>query len=368
MSTKRVFILGAGFSAQAGMPLSTELTGTLLDRFKEINHEEMLSWYKWLKQRIDWLKKTSGKISGGINIEQVFDLAHFDVEAWRMEQQRCSLGRQYGDTPWGQAERIQTWLTYMEDDLIDVIWEKQKNAREKLELVSMFSKNLRADDAALTFNYDTLLEESLTAQQKPWHYGFKKENGNGVLVLKMHGSINWVIVPRSQVDNFGYPVLFQKEDKNKKVDECAPMGESEYDYVLLRVPDDKLANRIENRDLQWANKTFYIGLAGLGSYKPLHKLPGSGEVWVNAMKDIRGAEEIYVIGFSLSPFDNMARLHFGGVMCERAEKSVPKPKVVLIDPNACELKARFTSVFGSDTPIQIYEQKADDIDWPKVLS
>ena len=62
----------------------------------------------------------------------------------------------------------------------------------------------------------------------------------------------------------------------------------------------------------------------------------------------------------------MARLHFAGVMCERAKKNLPTTSV-LIDPNAYKLKADFQSVFGADTPITIYQQKAEQVKWSEVL-
>jgi hypothetical protein len=41
IEAKRIFVLGAGFSKQTGMPLATELTEPLLHRFKECNFEEI---------------------------------------------------------------------------------------------------------------------------------------------------------------------------------------------------------------------------------------------------------------------------------------------------------------------------------------
>jgi len=108
-------------------------------------------------------------------------------------------------------------------------------------------------------------------------------------------------------------------------------------------------------------------IAGLGSYKLLENLPGLGWVWRNAMRSIAQAEEIYVIGFSLSPFDTMARLHFAGVMCKRAEKGNLPKVITLIDPNACENKSNFRSVFGPDVPIRAIEQHAEDVDWAEFL-
>ena len=369
MNAKRIFILGAGFSRQAGMPLATELTNCLLQKHREDNPQEMNEWYNFLKQRISWLEKASGEKSVAINIEQVFDLARFDVELWKMRQHLCPVGRQWGDTPSNSADSIETWLSDLQDDLIDVIWEKQEQAKQKLKLISRFSQNLQQDDVVLTFNYDTLLENSLTDQKKAWCYGFEREKGNGISILKMHGSINWAIVLRNQYKNFGYTLLFRKEDKNINENNAKPSGEREYDYVLLHIPDNSLKNRIENRILQKGCKQYSIGIAGLGSYKPLHMLHGSGEVWFNAIKALREAEEICVVGFSLSPFDNMSRLHFGGVMCERAEKGNLPKKVVLIDPSADkpEFKRNFHSVFGGSTPIQFYSEKAEKVDWAQLL-
>ena len=62
----------------------------------------------------------------------------------------------------------------------------------------------------------------------------------------------------------------------------------------------------------------------------------------------------------------MARLHFAGAMCERAKKNLPTT-IVLIDPNACKLKADFQSVFGADTPITPYQQRAEKVDWSELL-
>ncbi len=57
MLSKRVFILGAGFSKQAGMPLATELTPLLRRKFEEYNHEEALAWLASLDERINWLNR-----------------------------------------------------------------------------------------------------------------------------------------------------------------------------------------------------------------------------------------------------------------------------------------------------------------------
>lgn len=366
MSSKRVFILGAGFSKQVGMPLATELTPLLRRKFEEYDQTEALEWFASLDERVSWIKRADQNAVLLPNIEEIFDFAHFDALIWKMRQQMCTVGRNSGDTPYSTAKAIETWLSYMEDDLVDVIWDQQQTGIEKTDGISRFVTILRESDTIVTFNYDILTEQSISQANKPWQYGFKIEKGKGTPILKMHGSINWAIVPRDQIGSFGYPLLFRKEDKNVENAAPKPTDEIEYSYVLLRIPDDKLVNRIENRILQRSDKQYDIGIAGLGRHKPLDRIPGSGQVWHNAGRALYQADEIYIVGFSLSPFDTMARLHFAGVMCERAKKNLPTT-IVLIDPNACDLKADFQSVFGADTPITIYQQKAEQVKWSEVL-
>ena len=363
MSSKRVFILGAGFSKMAGMPLATDLTNHLGGKFREYDLKDALEWLGYLQQRIEWLDDGKSK---GINIEEVFDLAQFDIESCRMQQQLFQLGRNDGDTPWQNAEGIEAWLSYMEYDLRDVIWEEQKKA--KRDHIKKFSTHLNSNDVVLTFNYDTLLEESLERQKKKWYYGFEQEKGSGVKILKMHGSINWIMVPRNQKNNFGYSLLFEKTDINVKNHGMQAPDETEYKFVLLRVPDESLAGRIENIDLQSGNKQYEIAIAGLGRYKPLSELVGSGEIWKNALRAFRNCEQIYIIGFSLSPFDTMARLHFGGVMMKRSEENgIGLPQITLIDPIAGELQSNFKKVFGCSASIDVIEKKGEKVVWSTLL-
>jgi hypothetical protein len=293
MDPSRVFILGAGFSAQAGMPLATELTPLLRHKFEEYDHTEALAWLNSLDERINWLKQIDDTAPPSLNIEELFDFAHFDALIWKMRQQMCPVGRNAGDTPYSTAETIETLLSYMEDDLVDVIWDQQQRSVEKTKGIARFTDILRESDTIVTFNYDTLVEQSISRANRRWQYAFKVEGGQGTLILKMHGSMNWAIVPRDQVANFGYPLLFRKEDKNRTDTTPTPTGEAEYDYALVRIPDDKLANRVQNRILQMSNKRYGIGIAGLGRHKPLDNMPGSAQVWHNGGRALYQANEIY---------------------------------------------------------------------------
>ena len=112
--TTRVFILGAGFSKPAGMPLATEVLPLLVE---ELQFDEMRTWLHGLRERLAWLSASEGQTdSFALNIEQVFHYAHFDVELHRLRQQLAPVGRADGpETPWKQGESVEAWLSFLEE-------------------------------------------------------------------------------------------------------------------------------------------------------------------------------------------------------------------------------------------------------------
>jgi hypothetical protein len=85
------------------------------------------------------------------------------------------------------------------------------------------------------------------------------------------------------------------------------------------------------------------------------------------MRSLEQTEEIYAIGFSLSVFDAMARLHFAGVMCERAKGRKAAPRITLVDPYACCLQKDYQDVFGHQASIESIQKRAEDVDWKSLL-
>ncbi len=366
MDSRRVFILGAGFSKQAGMPLATRLTEFLTEDFDIPGNNFLREWYEDFRDRVIWLNRSSQHGTSSLNVEELFDLASYDILVYRMKAMSspstaCALYTEY-------ADEIKHALDQMEADLWRVIIEKQNEGVGNLDGINKFSGQLRPADTVITFNYDTLLEYSLSCQNIDWHYGFNEESDKGIPVLKMHGSVNWVKAPdeASVTDGARYKVLFQARTRHESpatIEKPAPPG---YDLLCHRDCSPTALHR--GKWLPYMAGRGEYAPAGLGRYKPLDHLPGSWRVWSKAIGSLKQANEVYVIGFSLSPFDSMARLHFAGVMYERAKKrNVPK-SVVLIDPCACKLLDNFRSVFGSDVRIQPVQKPAEEVNWSALLS
>lgn len=353
----RVFILGAGLSKAAGMPLATELLPLLNER---LQLDEMREWLDRLQKRLAWLSSSEeGSKEFAQNIEQVFHYAYFDIEAERLRQQLFPVGRGDGPgTPWNQAEFIGAWLSYLEDALRDVILQCDEECN--LAPITRWAKAVGERDAVLTFNYDTLVERALDDLNKPWNHGFEGEKSGGIPVFKLHGSIDWIVADRSE--SFSkLDLLFDKRNDNRSQRNT---GHAEDDRRLWRCRSRKqLSEWLEDRDLQdvpsgAAPRT--VGIAGLGAYKELHQIPGLGPIWSRGMNVLHQADLAIIVGFSMSDFDAMAQMQFADVARSRWD-GPRRLHVVVIDPFATKTsKSRFRRVFRD---VEFIEEHHEDVDW-----
>jgi len=363
---KRVFILGAGFSKAAGMPDAHEVATLLLESDLLRHHKELQAWARDLLERIQHVNRldcTGGGVS--VNVEQLFEYAAFDRELYLVRQHLCPFGRYAGPSPHQKAESIDHWLSYMERDLVKVLISRQQAARP--EALHDFAGSLRPGDTIVTFNYDTLLESTLTGRRLHWSHGFEAESPGDVRIFKLHGSIDWWMLQRGTgVNASKWTKLFEKYDEDESHDASEGLrarDEWEYHAVLYRAADLNIARlAYERESAPIFDPVPRRGLAGLGPYKPLHRLVGSGEVWLKAFDAIREADEIYVIGWSASPYDTMARFHFASVL--NLPECKPK-RVVVVDPKVGEQIKNYRSIFGE---VEAIPQCAEHVDWDSVLA
>ncbi|MFZ1122029.1 MAG: SIR2 family protein [Candidatus Binataceae bacterium] len=166
-------------------------------------------------------------------------------------------------------------------------------------------------DTIITFNYDLLIEQALHNLRIPFEYGFHSEvseydsssfcspdsNLREIGVLKLHGSLNWAI--REHADDkmtvFGTYDDIRKENLNP----------------MLLPPT-------------W-QKVFR---------------PQLSEVWDMAVRELRDATRIIILGYSMPPTD----LHFKYLLAAglEANNSIRQIWTVNLDGN---LPERFSNVF-----------------------
>jgi hypothetical protein len=189
----RLIILGAGFSRPAGIPLAAELWKEIRETAAEFSRD--LRAYKFnedLEHYIAFRKDTEGEELTADTVDFEDFVRFLDVEHY--------LGLRGGDT-WSEDGNEGTIVTKY---LIGKTLSRYINALEAVpELYLEFARRLGPNDTVITFNYDTLLERALDAIGKPYRLfstrfkevrefgGTVDNSGEEVLILKMHGSIDW---------------------------------------------------------------------------------------------------------------------------------------------------------------------------------
>lgn len=328
---KRVFILGAGFSKPAGLPLATQLTDDVLNELRKLvgDEYELFEFARHIRELHQRMNQTGGM--SPLNIEEFYNYATTYIERLRLDQHLQPVGRDAGETADRQARDIEAWLSYLDEYLLDVLIEYERKA--DLDPIRRFADVLRPSDTIVTFNYDRLVERALVAQGIEWTLGFNDADSKRIAVLKLHGSMDWICLERDKHHNDpGLELLFTKRDSNRERNPPkSRTGEVEYDFELLRINnDDRLQGLIKDRHLIQVDH--FWGLAGLGPQKRISQVPGLAVPWANARRAIYKAEVIVIVGFSFSGYDRLAQIEFARVMAGREKRNEPAPRIVVVDP------------------------------------
>ena len=174
----RLFILGAGFSAPAGLPLGIELLELVREEVRRFFRDS--DWEGPLEKEIEeWRLLYPGQT---IDLERVLAYSH------RKHHLRL-LG---SDEYFAHGSRsIVAARAAIQRILI------QSTPINMPSLYREFADRLCANDVVLTFNYDTLLEQTFDEIGKPYtltpEWWLKKDRPKPQYVdlIKLHGSIDW---------------------------------------------------------------------------------------------------------------------------------------------------------------------------------
>lgn len=188
--TGRIFFLGAGFSAGAGLPLTNSLLPLAASLFKSESPGlfKRISW---------WADSVDVDLAAKPSAEQ---FARFCTFLDFMELREFAGGERWSDE--GSRERVA-----LKFYLAKAIAMATPDANNIPDYYIDFARDLKPGDVVVTFNWDTLLENVLSHVRKPYLYNGSVE---AVQILKMHGSVNWIQkLPtlRPQRDLFDYQPL-----------------------------------------------------------------------------------------------------------------------------------------------------------------
>lgn len=344
-----IYILGAGFSKPAGLPLGNELFRYVVEEMKKPVHwrEYKINLYedylkKDIEKYIDYHKSIFGKKldEEEINFEEL--LSYLDLEHY--------LRLKGGDT-WSEEGNESQVL--IRNYISKIIFNRQTEMVDSdYSLYEQFVEKLRPEDLVITFNYDTLLENSLSRKNIqyrlfPHRYDKVLENGGGflstteneVIVLKMHGSIDWFSIKsyhesikyNLRLKNYNCPhniifndkTVFQPE---KIIDEPYPSSSSLQNIY-----------KVKNLDKYFAEANFL-------TEAPLILSPSMNKIlYINPLLDFWSgfsqngsfSKNIVIIGFSMPEHDAYLRQSIYSIInnfqCSTYQEKYDKSDVILID-------------------------------------
>lgn len=290
---KTVFILGAGASADAGVPVMNNfilkaedlLSSNLLSPEEAKSFENILEAVHQIKGISYQLKNDLG------NIENIFGL----LDMGRM------LGR-LGDVPQAKIEELYLDIQKVIGLTIDFSTTLYKDRRGQVKingplhsfvdiLDEYYFKNSRNDAAIITLNYDLTLEYALQ------HHGLLPNyfiDGQEILgrvpLLKLHGSLNWAISPEGQLLNW---------DLSKFLNEVGALKHGT-DYSLV------VSKYFFNNQTPFGpniSKPFIVP----PTWNKGQHYRQIGLIWKKAVDYLLQAQAIYIIGYSMPETDMFFR-------------------------------------------------------------
>jgi len=187
-----IYILGAGFSQPAGLPLASDLWREIMRRGLELTGRA--SFFRDdLETYIEYRKNTDGIDISKDNVNFEEFLAFLDIEHY--------LGLRGSDTWSIHGNEAQVVVKTL---IGEILSEKMPSDDKIPEIYLQFANILRPNDIVLTFNYDILLERALELAGVPYRLFSDRheedperpgrlqiESRDEVVVFKLHGSIDW---------------------------------------------------------------------------------------------------------------------------------------------------------------------------------
>jgi hypothetical protein len=294
----RVFVLGAGASVFAGYPIAAGLLPFVRTfHSREVTAQQNASQIlgKIDEAELHFGRNIKRDSVGGTNLEEL--LTYLEL---------------YGSFP-GTMFHLNPWTSHDSDSVRRVITDKflgyqfdldlwgkdeSKVARQRRNIAEAWAKMLRNGDVIVTFNWDILHEIIF------WHAGFwSYKDGYGftcgpqgylerdteILLLKLHGSVNWV-----------------QNNENDSVSEIANVG----DFLAGSRDFDSRTHFSQAQRDSGRKLVLPTYLKDISSNRVLLDL------WTAVHSYLAQAQELFVVGYSLNKVDHPARLLFGTALSE----------------------------------------------------
>ncbi len=341
---KRVWILGAGASKDMGYPLGYEVMMDIHNKLCEICSKRNVDEYQrdicetcdkqnklcrslWIYW--DMIRESLRRIYGHDHLNEI------DFEDYFSRMSLLNQGYFPVFSDWGHdyANKIRKaflsvyyWYGYQ---LCEIL-KGRKNNYEKNYFIKCLKHIADNNELIVSFNQDILVESSLigwvaASDTPPIHkeYSCNSEqidDGNKLSILKLHGSLNWVLLEKDKVDPekhkgiyaFNNSKLFQKlavyESKDMETI-TNKEGMALPSVCLLMLPDIFKGMPFTNDKEQTIENVFKI-------------------LYNTAVEHLGAAEQVIIVGFAARPTD-----YLSSMLLNLGLRGKTNQQVVVIDPS-----------------------------------
>jgi hypothetical protein len=341
---KTVFILGAGASAKAGVPLMAD--------FLDSAWELMRYGTAWLSNYYDDFKRVQDIHTQlqGIHIKSYLDLNNIETLFGAIEL--GAIIRKLGDlktdeiTALNESIRALILKTIEIRTIYGLFGEGQTNAPEPygtlLDQVykrqdAAAKEGLKHDFSFLTFNYDVALDYAFKLKSMPFDYCIDHRKSDNYKLLKLHGSINWFEDTDGQIHTI-YPNKFTFINQHI----------SQKRANTISIDGSKRNSKIKN--IQSIRAPLIVPPVW-DKIKYQEKL---NLIWQKAAEELGSANHVVIIGYSLPDTDQFFRYLFA--LGSQSDTLIQK--VLIVNPELPEggkypAEERFKSMFGGSIQARI---------------
>jgi len=342
-----VFILGAGASREAGAPLMFDFLDTARDLLRSQRVTDSTSAFDTVFRGIAALQRVHSKSQlDANNIEAVFT-------AFEMAQIIRAFPEHTPDEILRLVPAMRVLITRTLEECIrfgiatDI--RRAPAPYENLAELLVFLKQQafpEQDSCVITFNYDLAIDFALAARDIAINYALADQLFVGAYpLLKLHGSLNWFTCDSCAIVAWNLASFAKNRLTNQEIQaKWAPIKLSALTSTFHNDPGHHIASEPVIVPPTWSKAEHHRLLA---------------TVWRRAAQELREAENIYVIGFSLPPTDEFFKYLYslgtvGDTILRRfwvfdpePSRSVEQRFRTLLGPGAQQRFMYFRETFGS---------------------
>lgn len=323
----RVFVLGAGFSAAAGVPLTVALLSEAMQLFAA----ECPGIYARVE---GYAKEAMGAASDALDIAKL-SFSELCTFLEFIELREYGGGERWSEN--GSREKL-ALRYYLAKTLVG----RTPRPADVPDLYRAFAAQLHPGDMVISFNWDGLLEAALEAVGMK--YDYDRSDDSAVTISKLHGSVNW---------RLGEPNVWGEPQRT--------LPWEQLDFRSGMMTRHLFAARPLLDPAVWQH------YQPLGEVDPYLVLPGYGKafdvranapLWYKPEFIFAFTHDVYIIGLSLAHDDFFVRSFFlSNLPNIDSYSGVPGRRIIIINP-APTARDDYDFILGRDNA-ELWNERFD---------